>query len=66
MPRSKDGARPWEDILWTDEAYREVYERAGLLPLATYRPLGDETDPYDWVSETTIAPWAVYVLGHAQ
>jgi len=55
--------RPVEDILWTDEDYQEVYRRAGLMPLETYRPLARHTEPYSWVSETTIAPWAIYVLG---
>jgi SAM-dependent methyltransferase len=55
--------RPVEDILWTDEDYREVYERAGLVPINTYWPLANQTEPYSWVSETAIAPWGVNVLG---
>lgn len=58
--------RPVEDILWTDEDYHEVYKRAGLIPLMTYRPLAKETEAHSWVSETTIAPWVIYVLGHAE
>jgi hypothetical protein len=27
-----------------------------------YEPLGREDEPYRWVSELEIAPWAVYVL----
>ena len=57
--------RPVEDVFWTDEAYRNVYGRAGLDLLQTYRPLGTDSDPYEWVSETTVAPWAIYVLGRA-
>jgi SAM-dependent methyltransferase len=55
--------RPVEDILWTDEDYHEVYSRAGLVPLHVYRPLANQTDAISWVSETTIAPWVIYVLG---
>jgi SAM-dependent methyltransferase len=55
--------RPVEDVLWTDEDYQAVYERAGLTPLQTYRPLAKHTEAFPWVSETTIAPWAIYVLG---
>ena len=55
--------RPVEDIIWTDEDYHEVYRRAGLTPIQTYRPLAKQTEPYSWVSETTIAPWVIYVLG---
>lgn len=58
--------RPVEDILWTDEGYREVHERAGLVPLKTYRPLAIEAEPHQWVSETGIAPWVIYVLGHGE
>ena len=58
--------RPVEDILWTDEGYRDVYERAGLPPIKIHRPLGDRGEPYAWVSETTIAPWVIYVLARAE
>jgi len=57
--------RPVEDILWTDDDYREVYVRAGVMPLQTHRPLGQPADACSWVSETTIAPWVIYVLGPA-
>ncbi len=53
--------RPVEDILWTDDAWQEVCTAAGLLQLEARRPLADDTlGP--WVSETTIAPWVIYVL----
>ena len=54
--------RPAEDILWTDESYREVYRRAGLMPVATYKPLAQGDEPYEWINETRIPPWVVYVL----
>jgi SAM-dependent methyltransferase len=57
--------RPAEDILWTDESYREVYARAGLRLLATYKPLATGEEPYKWVNETRIAPWVIYLLGRA-
>ena len=57
--------RPVEDILWTDADYQEAYRRAGLTPLRTYRPLGQRAEAQAWVSETTIAPWVIYVLGPA-
>ena len=57
--------RPVEDVLWTDDAYQEAYRRAGLVPLRTYRPLAKQTEPFAWVSETTIAPWVIYVAGPA-
>jgi len=55
--------RPVDDILWSDDAYHQAYRQAGLRVLATYRPLGKPTEPFAWVSETTIAPWVIYVLG---
>jgi SAM-dependent methyltransferase len=58
--------RPVEDILWTDEGYHEVYEGARVRPIRIYRPLGNRGEPYSWVSEATIAPWVIYVLGRAE
>jgi ubiquinone/menaquinone biosynthesis C-methylase UbiE len=57
--------RPVEDILWTYEAYRAVYDEAGLGMVKMYTPLGQESEPYKWVSETKIAPWIIYVLQKA-
>lgn len=54
--------RPAEDILCTDESYREAYRRAGLEVVATYKPLAKGDEPYRWVNETRIAPWVIYVL----
>jgi ubiquinone/menaquinone biosynthesis C-methylase UbiE len=58
--------RPVEDIVWTDEAYREVFGQAGLAVVQSYKPLAAGDEPYAWVSETTIAPWVVYVLRKAE
>jgi SAM-dependent methyltransferase len=54
--------RPVEDILWLPEAYLEVFERANLRVVQTYKPLGKDGETVRWVNETTIAPWTVYVL----
>lgn len=54
--------RPVVDIVWGDDAYREVYKQAGLELVETYRPLGNDDDPVVWVNETRIAPWVIYVL----
>ena len=58
-----EDSRAVEDVLWTDDDYQEVYGRAGLAPIQVYRPLAEESEPFAWVSETTIAPWVIYVLG---
>lgn len=55
--------RPVEDAFWTDRDYRDLFASAGLEVLARHQPLGRETDPFTWVSELRISPWAIYVLG---
>ena len=55
--------RPVEDVVWSDEAYRDVYRAAGLVVVETHRPLGREGEPFAWVTETSVSPWAIYVLG---
>ena len=57
--------RPVEDILWTDESYRTVYQEAALEAVQVFKPLAKGDEPYSWVSETKIAPWVIYVLQHA-
>ena len=54
--------RPVEDVVWTDEYYRIVFNRSGLELDKTYKPLARESEPYQWVNETRIAPWVIYVL----
>jgi SAM-dependent methyltransferase len=54
--------RPVEDIVWPEAAYRDVYRRAGLEATDMLKPLATGKEPYAWVSETKIAPWAIYVL----
>jgi hypothetical protein len=58
--------RPVEDILCTDLDYQDAYQRSGLVAVGTYRPLAKPGEAYAWVSETTIAPWVIYVLGSAR
>lgn len=54
--------RPVRDELCTDARYREIYARAGLRVLDERRPLGRADEPFAWVSETTVAPWVIWVL----
>jgi len=60
-----DDRRPVEDVVWSDEAYREVYRASGLEEVAKRAPLGRDDEPYPWVSETRVAPWVIYVLKKA-
>lgn len=55
--------RPVEDIVWTERDYAETFAAAGLDVLEVHRPLGNDQDPFQWVSEYTIAPWTIHVLG---
>jgi ubiquinone/menaquinone biosynthesis C-methylase UbiE len=54
--------RPVEDIFWTDEDYLELYKSAGLEAVKKYKPLAKKSEPYQWINETRIAPWVIYVL----
>lgn len=54
--------RPVEDIFWTVEDYQILFDKAGLVLDATYKPLGHKDEPYNWISETRIAPWMIFVL----
>jgi len=54
--------RPVEDVLFTDGAYRELYTLAGFEVVEMHKPLATAEEPYQWVSETEIAPWVIYVL----
>jgi SAM-dependent methyltransferase len=55
--------RPVEDVLCTDAHYRRLFESAGLRVLDVRSPLATGKEATRWVSETTTAAWAIYVLG---
>ncbi len=57
---------PAVDILWPHESYVEVYAQAGLEIVELRKPLANGDESYRWVSETRIAPWAIYVLRSQQ
>jgi SAM-dependent methyltransferase len=54
--------RPVEDIYWTVADYHKLFAMAGLELVGTFKPLGKKHEHYKWVSETTIAPWMIFVL----
>jgi SAM-dependent methyltransferase len=56
--------RPVEDVFCTDAHYRSLFESARLGVLDVLSPLATGKEETQWVSETTIAPWTIYVLGH--
>jgi SAM-dependent methyltransferase len=55
--------RPVEDVLCTDDAYWELFGRTRLDVIETCRPLAKGDEPFEWIAETRISPWAIYVLG---
>ena len=57
--------RPVTDVIWPEEDYRRVYAAAGLEVLEVHRPLARGDEAQEWVNETRIAPWTIYVLGPA-
>jgi len=58
-----DDRRLVDDILWSDEDYRDLYRETGLEQIETFKPLARDDEPYQWINETRIAPWVIYVLG---
>jgi len=57
-----DDQRPVEDVVWTNEYYQKVFNKAELECTRIYKPLAKDDEPYEWINETKIAPWVIYVL----
>jgi len=55
-------ARPVDDILWPDDAYREVFREAGLEVERVERPLAHGDEEIEWRTEPFVPPWAIYIL----
>jgi 2-polyprenyl-3-methyl-5-hydroxy-6-metoxy-1,4-benzoquinol methylase len=53
---------PCEDIFWTSEDYNSLFNMAGFVIEAVYKPLGYDHEPFEWINEKEIAPWVIYVL----
>src|SRR5689334_14992650 len=56
-------ARPVVDLVWSHEDYLQLFAAAELDLIARYTPLGRDDEPHAWLSETSIAPWVIYVVG---
>ena len=65
LMKDVDDRRPVDDILCDDSAYREIYRQAQLEVIEVYRPLAYDNEPFEWISETEVAPWVIYVLKKA-
>lgn len=55
-------SRPVEDVICTDAHYRRLFKGAGLAVVDVLSPLATGKEPIQWVTETSTAPWTIYVL----
>lgn len=58
--------RPVDDILTSDARYQELFAAVGLSVITLAKPLGNDTDGIAWGTETSVPPWSIHVLGHAE
>lgn len=54
--------RPVVDLIWSHEDYLALFAAASLDLVGHYTPLARADEPYAWITETSIAPWMIYVL----
>jgi SAM-dependent methyltransferase len=54
--------RPVVDLLWLHADYLHLFATCEIDLVLHHTPLGREDEPYDWLNETSIAPWVIYVL----
>jgi trans-aconitate methyltransferase len=54
--------RPCYDIYYSEGDYKKTYTQSGLYIVDKYKPLATGNEPFEWVNETRIAPWIIYVL----
>ena len=57
-----DDPRPVVDLVWFHEDYLNLFAASELDVIAHYKPLGREGEPYEWLTETSIAPWIIYIV----
>lgn len=63
MKDVEDG-RPVVDLVWFQQDYVNLFAAAELDVVAHFTPLGREDEPHEWLTETSIAPWVIYVLSN--
>jgi SAM-dependent methyltransferase len=52
---------PVVDLIWFHDDYLNLFAASELDPVGYYTPLGRKDEPYEWLSETSIAPWVIHV-----
>jgi len=51
-----------QDYYWQDKDYRQAFTAANLQVTEMRQPLATGDEPCDWVSETEVPHWTIYVL----
>lgn len=54
--------RPVVDVIWYHDDYTRLFADSGLGIVSEHRPLAKPDDTHEWISETTVPPWVLYVL----
>ncbi|MDJ0761451.1 MAG: class I SAM-dependent methyltransferase [Myxococcota bacterium] len=62
ITKSYSDQRPVEDIFWSHADYLSTYQEAKLAPLQIASPLARSDEGMDWLAETAVAPFRIYVL----
>jgi SAM-dependent methyltransferase len=62
VPTDFEDRSPTVDVVCSHESYLAIYRQSGLAIVEMRKPLAKGDEPYPWISETRIAPWAIYVL----
>jgi len=57
-----EDARPVVDLVWSHEDYLQLFAASELELVSRYTPLGRKNEPHEWLTETSTAPWVIYVL----
>jgi ubiquinone/menaquinone biosynthesis C-methylase UbiE len=57
-----EDARPVVDLVWSHEDYLQLFGASELELVSRYTPLGRKNELYEWLTETSTAPWVIYVL----
>jgi SAM-dependent methyltransferase len=55
-------SRPVVDLVWFHSDYLSLFESCGLKLIEHRLPLGREDEPYDWLAETSVPPWTIYLV----
>ena len=50
------------DFYWSEEDYRPTLTESGFIIKDVLKPLGKDTDEYNWGLEKEISPYAIYVV----